>query len=92
MAGVDSAPPEPASDEIKLSAPPFRLPTSPNLTRVRAALARSDPPLGFMPDFTFRSPVMSGAAARWKKGGGSEGLLRIMRCVRQGRAARTSSH
>ena len=28
MAGVDSAPPEPASDEIELSAPPFRLPTS----------------------------------------------------------------
>lgn len=68
--------------------PPAR--PSPSLTRVlpqpeshvRAALARSDPPLGFVPDFTFRSPVMSGSSARWKKGGGSEGLLRIMRYVR----------
>jgi len=82
MAGVGSAPPEPASDEIELSAPPFRLPTPALSLTPRAAVARSDPPLGFVPDFTFRSPVMSGSSARWKKGGGSEGLLRIMRYVR----------
>ena len=44
MAGVGSAPPEPASDEIELSAPPFRLPTPAlSLTRVRslAAILRS---------------------------------------------------
>ena len=40
MAGVGSAPPEPASDEIELSAPPFRLPTPAlSLTRVLRSLA-----------------------------------------------------
>lgn len=32
-----------------------------------------------MPPFAFRSPIMDGAADRWKKGGGSQGLMRIMR-------------
>ena len=39
MAGVDSAPPEPASDEIKLSAPPFRLPTAARTSRACVPLS-----------------------------------------------------
>ena len=71
----------PASDEIELSVPPFLLPAQPETPRA-CLTARSDPPLGFVPDFTFLSPVMSGSSARWKRGGGSEGLLRILRYAR----------
>ena len=39
MAGVDSAPPEPASDEIELSAPPVRLPTAARTSRAYVPLA-----------------------------------------------------
>ena len=40
-----------------------------------------DPPLGFVPDFTFKHPIFSGAAERWNRGGGSKRLLAMMRCA-----------
>ena len=38
-----------------------------------------DPPLGSVPDFTFRHPVFTGAAERWAKGGGSQRLLAMLK-------------
>lgn len=38
-----------------------------------------DPPLGKMPPFTFTHPVLHGASERWRKGGGTNGLLAILR-------------
>ena len=38
-----------------------------------------DPPLGKMPPFTFTHPVLHGATQRWRRGGGTAGLLAILR-------------
>jgi hypothetical protein len=41
----------------------------------------SEPPLGKFPSWSFRHPVMDGAGERWRKGGGTGGLLRLLKCV-----------
>ena len=41
--------------------------------------ARSDPPLGSVPDFTLTHPVLRGVRERWIKGGGSQRLIGILR-------------
>ncbi len=38
-----------------------------------------DPPLGKMPPWSFRHPVLDGASERWRKGGGGERLLQILK-------------
>ena len=85
----EAAPPAAATDEISLCAPRRSHTTRRSAHPACSAYVRSDPPLGFVPAFTFKSPVFSGASERWKKGGGSTGLMRIMRCapVRQSHAA-----
>ena len=85
----EAAPPAAATDEISLCALRRSHTTRRSAHPACSAYVRSDPPLGFVPAFTFKSPVFSGASERWKKGGGSTGLMRIMRCaaVRQSHAA-----
>ena len=38
-----------------------------------------NPPLGSVPEFTFGHPVLSGAAERWRKGGGSGKLISMLK-------------
>ena len=47
--------------------------------RCASALARSDPPLGRVPNFTFLHPVLSGSRERWVKNGGGTQLIKILK-------------
>ena len=40
----------------------------------------SDPPLGKFPPWSFQHPVLVGASARWRAGGGSAGLIALLKC------------
>ena len=56
----------------------------------------SDPPLGKFPPWSFQHPVLVGASARWRAGGGSAGLIALLKCEpispRQPPAARRLAH
>jgi len=52
---------------------------APSLPTNEAGEIEFDPPLGKMPPFTFTHPVLHGASQRWRKGGGTAGLLAILR-------------
>eukprot|EP00967_Tisochrysis_lutea_P084549 scaffold118243_cov49-Tisochrysis_lutea.AAC.1 len=47
-----------------------------------AACLMIDPPLGKFPPMSFSHPVLHNASARWRAGGGSTGLLAILKCAR----------
>lgn len=49
----------------------------------------SDPPLGGVPDFTASIPTLTSASERWSKGGGSLGLIKILKTGENAHALQT---
>jgi hypothetical protein len=53
---------------------------------------RSDPPLGKFPPMTFSHPVLYNASARWRSGGGTAGLVALLKCAHAFAYLRGAAH